>query len=360
LPVAALGVAVISSTSMNLSPEMTERPAELIKVEPYDATLAQEWKSFLATSDNGTLFHDLDFLAYHPQGRFETHHLLFSRAGERVALLPAALVAEEDGRPWLKSPYGASIGGFVLPPSQSPLVTLELCASLKDHARSLGCGGVEMRIPPAVYHRACGETQSFALAAAGFTLSQRWFCPIISLAATSEAEAGTIASKRYRQYVRAALRQGAQVSATGPERLDELYVVLEANRAKYQVKPTHSLDELKWLVDTLPERIRLFICTLSGPVIGAAVMFDVTERVTCCFYLCHDERFDEYRAPAVLISHLMQEYARRGFHYLDMGPSGNIDLSSGRRTLNSGGINFKQQLGGVGYCRDTWRSTIEV
>jgi hypothetical protein len=44
-------------------------------------------------SNNGTLFHDLDFLGYH-MGKFDTQHLMFRQGGRLIAILPAAVVVE--------------------------------------------------------------------------------------------------------------------------------------------------------------------------------------------------------------------------------------------------------------------------
>ena len=43
-----------------------------LRVEPLRPGEELAWAEFLAASENGTLFHDLQFLAYHPTGRFVT------------------------------------------------------------------------------------------------------------------------------------------------------------------------------------------------------------------------------------------------------------------------------------------------
>src|SRR5262245_26197700 len=109
-----------------------------ITVRRYHATDAPAWEQFLTSSSNGTLFHSLDFLAYHSPERFEIHHLMFERSGKLLALLPAAVVSEPSGRRILKSPYGGSVGGFVLPPGLGAVTTLGLVDALKHHATAAG------------------------------------------------------------------------------------------------------------------------------------------------------------------------------------------------------------------------------
>src|SRR5262249_61363849 len=89
---------------------MDVKPASAITVEPLAADEAV-WENFLAHAPNGTLFHDLRFLRYHPPDRFRFHHLVFQRNGELVALLPGGLASNAE-RPMFSSPLGASIGGL--------------------------------------------------------------------------------------------------------------------------------------------------------------------------------------------------------------------------------------------------------
>ena len=145
---------------------------ESITVVPFTADKEAEWSSFLAASANGTLFHDIDFLAYHPPGRFEFHHLLFYRKGVLIALLPAG-IASSGGWQVLESPAGASIGGFVLAPGLSALVLIDLCRSVQEYVQSKGWGGIEMRIPPAIYQQVPTDALGFALAATRFSLVRR-------------------------------------------------------------------------------------------------------------------------------------------------------------------------------------------
>src|SRR6185369_10813793 len=74
---------------------------------------AEAWRRFLAGSATGCLFHELDFLAYHPTGRFRFEHLVAEEAGQIVALVPGGTV-ERDGCTIFRSPLGASFGGPVL------------------------------------------------------------------------------------------------------------------------------------------------------------------------------------------------------------------------------------------------------
>src|SRR5206468_6881768 len=68
------------------------------------------WQAFVARSANATLFHDLDFLAYHGSS-IDFHHLIVRGDGNIVAIVPGGLVEAADGKRTWRSPVGASIGG---------------------------------------------------------------------------------------------------------------------------------------------------------------------------------------------------------------------------------------------------------
>jgi lipid II:glycine glycyltransferase (peptidoglycan interpeptide bridge formation enzyme) len=160
----------------------------------------------------------------------------------------------------------------------------------------------------------------------------------------------SIPTRSRRRYARYALRQGVVPEEAGPERLAEFYALLAANRARHHARPTHSLAELQALFAAVPERVKLFLFTLQHRPIAAALVFALNPRVAYAFYLCHDERFEQYRATSLAVAHVMEHYTARGFRYLDLGPSTFDDL-----TLNRGLAEFKEEFGATGFCRDTYR-----
>jgi hypothetical protein len=323
---------------------------EAITVRGYHEDDGDAWRHFLASSSNGTLFHSLDFLAYHSRERFDVHHLIFERAGKLLALLPAAVIGEPDGRRLLKSPYGGSVGGFVLPPSLDTVTTLRLVDALKHHATAAGLDGVEMRLGPALYDSSPNDQLSFALTASGFTLACRWLTHVVTLPSSPQDVASHLVSKRRRNYIRSAQSQGVRVATAGPEQLAAFYRILEHNRAKHGARPTHTLSDLERIFCLTPDRVQLFVCNRGGEMIAGALVFDLNPRVSYLFYLCYDDRFDRLRPATLVTLRVAQHYSRHGVRYLDLGPTTFDDLR-----LNEGLARFKEDLGAIGFCRDTWR-----
>jgi hypothetical protein len=321
---------------------------EIIELAPDQAG---EWAQFLEASNNGTLFHNLDFLAYHPPGRFDdVRHLVFrGEDGRAVALLPAAVVTGADGRRVLKSPYGASVGGLVLPIEQGMATTLDLVGRLKAYAESEGLDGIEVRLPPNFYLRRPDDHQGFALAAHGFQLSRRWISSVVPVPEDPDAFLAQCRSRRAR-YIRGELRRGVTPREVGVDRVDDFYPILLADRAKNQAVPTHSRDEVQDLLTRLPGRVRLFLCEDGGRALAGLLLFMLTPTVAYTFYLCQDDPTGQSRANAVLLAHVAQQMAGEGIRHLDMGPTSFDDM-----TLNRGLAFFKEEFGARGFCRDAWR-----
>lgn len=315
---------------------------EVLECTPESAVV---WQKFLAESNNGTLFHDLDFLGYHAAGKFQTRHLMFYSEGRLVALLPAAAT---DGR-ILKSPYGASVGGPVLPPGQPALETAELVHRVKQYAVDSGLEGIEMRIAPPFYSCDSDDHLGFALLAGGFQLVRRHLCHVIPLPGDPERVLERCTRSKLRD-IRIGLRRGLQPGEVSGSRLPDFYRVLSASRARLGAVPTHSQEQLADLFRRVPAALRLFLCEVDGQTAAGILVFVLNRRVAYTFYIDQDEAFKALRPTATLLMHVAQQMAREGFAYLDLGPTTFDDLS-----FNTGLATFKEEFGARGHCRDTWR-----
>ena len=275
---------------------------------------------------------------------------MFFLGGELGALLPAALVREADGRLFLKSPYGASIGGCVLRTGTGVEIVLTIVDALQEYAASIHVAGTEMRLGPSDLTVCPDDNLAFALTARGFEHVRRWLCHVIRLPVDPAQVLAGIPTRSRRRYARYALRQGVTPENAGPARLPEFYSLLQANRARHGVRPTHTLADLQAIFAAVPERVRLFLFNLACRPIAGALVFELNARTAYAFYVCHDALFEHYRASSLAVAHLMEHYAARGFRYLDVGPSTFDDL-----TLNRGLAQFKEEFGATAFCRDTYR-----
>jgi Acetyltransferase (GNAT) domain len=303
------------------------------------------WKRFLADSNNGTLFHDLDFLAYHPPGRYDFRHLTASRANRIEALIPGALTT--DGI--FVSLAGASIGGPVVKKSMPVQACVELIQALQVYAKSAGWQGIEITLPPPVYYSEPDQVIEFALHRNGFELVHRSIPLLIPLDRQRSDHYQHLFRQSQRSYVRACRRKGVIVTEAGVEGLGEFLELFAETYVRLQARPTHTPEEINSLFQQLPGCLRIWSANLEGTTIASVLMFVLNRNVCTSFYICDRTEYRGFHGITVLLAEAADTLAARGFRYLDLGPSAST------AHFNQGVVNFKESLGARAFCRDRWR-----
>jgi hypothetical protein len=317
-----------------------------ISVEPIEGN-ESEWEQFLARSVNGTLFHDLRFLGYHPADRFRFHHLILRRSGQPLALVPGGISATSNG-PMYSSPLGASIGGPAVAAGLGAQVAQDIIAALQNYAREQTWTGIEITLSPSCYSFETSDLIQFALFTQGFRLAHRWLCPTLRLGAGMKDGYERAFRRRQVTYVRAARRKGMIGLETGLEGLESFLKPFRDTYARHGVDPTHSPDEIRYLLQRLPDKVRIHLAILHGDPVAALLVFRISASVACTFYICSSGDYRGEHGAAFLIAELMDRLSVAGFSYLDFGPS------ASDRNINKGTMYFKEGLGAVGQCRDRW------
>ncbi len=305
------------------------------------------WKEFIHRSCNGTIFHRPEFLGYHPEGRFDNHHVIVTGGKETFAIVPGALSRRDDGT-WFRSYPGASYGGPVIP-DKLGLGKVELVIdTLLEYCRDQGFCGVEMTLPPQIYFRRPHNYIDFALLKRGFRYRKRELTAVIDLKRLGEE-----IDLGFRSSAKRGVRKAAKGGVTIEENPDFslFYPVLETNlKDRHGVSPTHSLEELYRLQSLLGEgNLRQFIArNPGGDVLAGMVMFHCNSRVTLAFYISHDEKFQDLRPVNLLYREVIAWARETGYSYLDLGTY-TLDME-----VNYGLCRFKESFSARGRFRDTF------
>ena len=323
--------------NMNLLTELTIRP---LRTEEREA-----WNDHVAASNNGTLFHDLDFLAYHPAGRFDFRHLVALRGDRIEAVIPGAV--RPDGI--FASPAGASVGGPVVTRSLRLHGALEVIERLQAHSRTQDWRGIEFTLAPAVYDNEPNQLIDFALHAAGFKLVHRAMPLLLPLRHSQSARYQNLFTQSRRSYVRASRRKGVRVLKAKSEAAPAFLDLLQETYGRLDRPPTHTSDEIMDLCRRLPDRIQIWLAWIDDIAIAGILLFILNRNVCCTFYICDRGSHRQYHGSTVLIADLIDILGDQDFRYLDLGPS------ASNTHLNRGVLYFKESLGARGFCRDTWR-----
>lgn len=323
---------------------ITVRPAT-----PHDRS---SWTSFAERSNNGTVFHTPAFLDYHPEGRFNNHHLVLEGVSrQKIAFVPGAL-SETDGETWFRSYPGASYGGPVLDDTSGLDKVEKIIDALVKYCRKQGFAGIEITPPPLCYFRRPHNYMDFALIRRGFSYKKRELTAVIDLRRLGE-EIDLGFSQSARRGVKKALKSGLRVVEDND--FSRFYPVLANNlNERHGVRPTHTLEELNLLDRLLGQNaVRQFITVDgSGEVHAGMVMFHCNPRVTLAFYISHNEESQALR-PVNLVYREVIDWARKmGYHYLDLGTY-TLNME-----VNYGLCRFKESFSARGQFRNTFRGRI--
>ncbi len=305
-----------------------------------------EWDAFLDGPTDGTLFHRLDFLEYHPADRFHTHLLKARIDGRLAAVLPAA-AGDGDADGGLGSPYGGSFGGFATAPGLGAAECHALVAALADHARAEGFSAVWLSSRPAPY-RIHGDGVEFALARLGAEVVRREVTHIADLTGREEDVSARVRGTS-RRGARKAERLGTTVREGTAEDLPAFHALLAADRARLGAAPTHTLADLRFLFAARPADFRLLLAGNAGELVGGILLFRATARIALSFYTARSESPRAERCMNLLTEHALLRCRAGGFAALDYG------TSSIGGVLNEGLSAFKEGFGGAPHVRETWR-----
>ncbi|SRR5579883_967244 len=329
------------------------KAADSIRVVPYLPTEHEKlWDKFVLRSMNGTVFHRQQFLKYHPDGRFNFHNLLFFEGDKLVAVLPGGL--RDDGHTF-ESPAGASYGSFVTE-DISAQTALGVVAAFENYVRKIGIHDVYLTAPPVVYQPVLTQNLDFALLYRGYAYQRHYISHVVDLRRPEPIFDRFKPAAR--TYIRRTLRTmpDVKVEHVSKDRfkagIEEYYPILLENKAKFGVKPTHSLEDLHRLHELLPNLMELFLVRKGGEAIAGLLYFIANERVALVFYQMLKYQYQEIRPIYLLMKTAMEWAKEHGFGFVDIGVSQDTS-DENPMTPALSLIHFKEKFDSRGVLRST-------
>ncbi|MGH1366144.1 MAG: GNAT family N-acetyltransferase [Calditrichia bacterium] len=314
----------------------------MLTLRPFTSDDTAAWQKLVANSSAGTLFHDLDFLAYHGDRFAEaTHHLMWYNGGALFGLMPLGIF-EEDGRKIAKSPYGASYGGLVFDNRLNYSKAAECVDLFVTYLNEQGID--ECRITPPI--RCCSanpcDTVLFAFLEKGFKITNSDISNVVALEGADLW--GNIHSKS-RNMVRKAEKLGVEVRFR--QSAADFWQLMDATFSRHGVSPTHSLEEWEWLCNKFPDKVWADIAYLDETPIAGVGHFVINERVDSSFYLARHPDFHHTQGMYLLISEVLKNSQQLGYKSFDFGTSSVNMEARGNIFL------FKERFGAHGEFRHT-------
>ncbi len=318
-----------------------------IRIETYKDDYHDTWEQFLRLSTNGTHFHSMDFLSYHPQDRFDTCHLLFFENGKLLGLMPSAIVSESSGYNTMLAPYGASYGGIVHKENISFSESEAILNALQSFALKNKIQSLRVTFPPPVYYDSPCNYFDFLLLKNNAKIVNREISQVVNTSMDTD-EIFNNCSPQCRNRIRKAKKSGIYVQVSGD--IESFYKILVENKRKYKAKPTHTLDEIRKIRTINSDWARLFMAyTKDGQPIAGVMTMSCNDRVLLSFYPCHLEDSKKYN-PVNLLNYEIACWAHeKGYKWYDLGTS-TVSMEI-RKTL----LDFKEGFGSFGIIRDTYQ-----
>jgi hypothetical protein len=310
-----------------LSEQAAQRPGKsLPRLERYTLEQARIWNEFVARSKNATFLFDRNYMDYHAD-RFTDHSLLIWDGNKLLGLLPAT---QREAK--LVSHGGLTFGGILTDQRMRTTTMVEIFGQLRQYLHSQGLEGLIYKAIPHIYHRMPAEEDLYALFVHNAQLIRRDVSSTIRLGDRADITKGRKCG------IKTAQKEGIEVNPSNDFR--SFMAIEEENlRKKYNVRPTHSTEELQLLASRFPKNIRLFLATRRGELLGGAVIYQ-SERVAHAQYLATTEEGRDLGCLDAIIEALLTKYVPE-VPYFDFG----ISTEQQGRYLNEGLIDNKESFG---------------
>lgn len=298
------------------------------------------WNGFVESADNGTVFHRVDFLAYHGEvsGRRD---IMVWDGDELCGIMPLRL-RQEGGATMAYSPWGGSFGGLVTRAARAAHLA-PMCMAIREYLQEEGVCSLVLSCPPTAYAHTNGVAQEY------FMLRSFPSIALQCARVTSVIEIGGHGgiSQNVKRNAAHARKQGVTVVEHGDPAA--MYALLRRTiEEKHGATITHSEREFLYLAENLPDHFRIFMAEADGSPQAGIVLLENNSPCSMAFYNGHDH--DGVRgALHFLFLEVLEHCAQAGKRYLDLGAT-----SMASKPVNEGLFRFKEGLGSHLIYRNTY------
>ena len=294
------------------------------------------WDEFVENANNGTIFHLRKFLSYHKDRNFEDASFIFYDNNKIVALFTGAKINNN-----LHSHPGASFGGFLYN-RISFKACKEIVALLIEYAKQNKINHITIVPPPFIYYKKYNEVMEYCLYIHNFNIIEYYISSFVCL----DSNPIELVHNRKKRYIK---KLENEVTIKESNDLESFYPILIDNKARHNATPTHSLAELKILMKTFPEKIKLLLSYKDNQVIGGALIF-ITNKTSCIlFYNMIDYEYQNLQVSSLQIYESLKWAYAHKLQFLDIGVS---QLYKKNKIVpHDSLINFKEQFGAESMIR---------
>ena len=309
----------------------------MLEIIKYDANKHKIlWDSFVLKSNNGTIFHSRKFLSYHKERNFQDCSFLFQNKNNIEALFTGAIIDDV-----LYSHPGASFGGFIYNQLSFEFGS-KIVELLLEFAQQNNLKEIVIVPTPFIYYNQYNEVMEYCLYIKGFSVIEYYMSSFVNL----ESNLLDQLHNRKKRYIK---KMEGEIEIELSKDLDSFYPILVNNKLKHKTKPTHTLEELKILMQQFPDEIKLLLSCQNNKIIGGALNFITNKNSCILFYNMIDYEYQSLQVASLQIYASLKWAQENNLKFLDIGVS---QLYEGDKIVpHESLINFKEQFGAKAMIR---------
>lgn len=315
-----------------------------MKVIRYAPEKENEWNAFVKVAKNATFLFDRGFMDYHSD-RFKDHSLMVYNDNEN---LTACFPANETAEGLIWSHQGLTYGGLIHQKGLKLPVVIEVFQSVLAYYAEKGFKTLRYKAFPRFYN----ELQTDEIE----------YCLFLNHAKLYRRDTAIAVNRKYpikysgniRREAKKAKENGVVISEDTDFENFWKNVLIPNLENRFEVKPVHSADEIKFLVERFPNKIKLFTATDSKEKILAGTVFFLTKNVAHCQYISASDEGRRTGALNHLFISLLDEYFLEK-RYFDFG----IANEEAGRKINTGLLAWKERMGGRTYSHDFYELDLD-
>lgn len=242
----------------------------------------------------------------------------------------------------LKSPFSAPFGGFHFSKENIYISEIDrFIDALQSFIVSGKCKGIELIIPPDIYHQTFNAKVISSLLRHNF----RSILPEITNWVDLQQFNESFTQKNSREYYRQAVRNKLSFSLSSDEaEMKEIYDLIFQNRTRLGRPIYMTLKDILNTGKLLP--VDFFkVCSSDEVIVASAIFYRFHPKICYAVFWGDNEAGRPLRAMDFLVFSLWSYYKNLGFRYVDLG----ISTESG--SPNEGLLRFKESHEAVSSLR---------
>lgn len=306
----------------------------MVSCRLYSAQAKKSWDQFVESCKTPLFFFKRDYMEYHAD-RFVDASLMFYRNEQLVAIFPAT----KQGT-LLNSHAGLSFGGLLLSEKLRSETLLSVVSCLAKQAWEMGYSKIIYKAIPYLFYTQGSQEDLYAISnSLEAKLFRRDLSSVIYLDKRLKL------SKGRKWLIARAKKLGLEIKES--EDWFNFHRLLSTALARHEVKPVHSVAELRFLATLFTDKIQLKTIEKNGILLAAALLFKFPNTVHTQ-YLATSEEGKAVGALDLLIETCILDAKHSGYPYFSFG----ISTEEQGKVLNKGLVAQKESFGARGLVLD--------